>query len=330
VKRRTIILFSLILYCISTFSQHDPQLTQFYACPLYLAPSFAGATQQHRLSATYRNQWPGIPGLNGAYVTYTFAYDHYFANFNSGVGIFLLRDVAGSADLSTTNAGILYSYDFLVSDIIHIRPGIHFNYTQRGLDFYKLLWGDQISPTGITPTIMVPTEKSKPDVDFSTSVLGYTDKYWLGVSVDHLLRPNYSLYGNVTRLPMKISVFGGAQVIRQGRLLKPVDESLSFAFLFKTQDNVPQLDVGVYWYRNPLVFGFWYRGLPFIQKERRGDALCFLAGYKIEQFRVGYSYDFTISKLLPVTGGSHEIALIYEFTTQRKKRKKHMVPCPEF
>jgi len=330
VKRCTIILFSLILYCISTFSQLDPQFTQFYSCPLYLAPSFAGATQQHRISSTYRNQWPGIPGLSGAYVTYTLAYDHYFSNFNSGVGVLLLRDVAGSADLSTTNAGIQYSYDIKVTDIIRVRPGIHFNYTQRGLDFYKLLWGDQISPTGITPTIMVPTERSKPDVDFATSVLGYTDRYWLGVSVDHLLRPNYSLYGNVTRLPMKISVFGGAQVIKRGRLLKPIDETLSFAFLFKTQDNIHQLDLGVYWYRNPLVFGFWYRGLPFIQQERRGDAICFLAGYKIEQFSIGYSYDFTISKLLPVTGGSHEIALIWEFETKRKKKKKHMVPCPEF
>jgi len=129
---------------------------------------------------------------------------------------------------------------------------------------------------------------------------------------------------------MKLSVFGGYQVIRKGRLLKPVDETLSLAALYKYQDHISQLDLGVYWYKNPLVFGFWYRGLPFINKESRGDAICFLIGYKVDQFSIGYSYDFTINKLLTSTWGSHEIALIYEFTSHRKKVKRHMIPCPEF
>jgi len=318
---------SLFLLALEGFGQIDPQFTQFYSAPLYLAPSFAGATQEHRIASTYRNQWPGLPD---AYVTYVFSYDHFFSNFNSGVGLLVLRDVAGSGDLSTTNVGVQYSYDIKVTDQFRIRPGLHVNYTQRGINFQKLLWGDQISPTGITPTIEVPTDRSKPDVDASISVLAYTDKYWGGISVDHLLRPNLSLYGNNIRLHPKISVFGGAQVIRRGRLLKPIDESLSVAFLYKHQDFVNMLDVGVYWYKNPLVFGFWYRGLPIINNETRGDALSFLIGYKIEQFSIGYSYDFTISKLVASTGGAHEIALIYEFTTTRKKKKRHMVPCPEF
>ncbi len=48
------------------------------------------------------------------------------------------------------------------------------------------------------------------------------------------------------------------------------------------------------------------------------------------KFSIGYSYDFTINKLLTSTGGAHEIALIYEFSDKRKKRKRHMIPCPEF
>jgi type IX secretion system PorP/SprF family membrane protein len=94
VKRFAIIIFLLGL--LSWARGQDPQFTQFYANPLYLAPSFAGATEQDRISATYRNQWPE---LNNVFVTYSFAYDHFFENFNSGVGILLLRDVAGSGDL---------------------------------------------------------------------------------------------------------------------------------------------------------------------------------------------------------------------------------------
>ena len=65
--------------------------------------------------------------------------------------------------------------------------------------------------------------------------------------------------------------------------------------------------------------------MPFVISDNK-----ILVGYKIEQFSVGYSYDFTINKLLTSTGGAHEIALIYEFTNKRKKRKRHMIPCPEF
>ena len=325
--KRLIIILTLLYFYISSTAQ-DPQLTQFYSAPLYLAPSFAGATQQHRLASTYRNQWPGVPG---AYVTYLFSYDHYFANFNSGVGLLLLRDVAGSGHLSTTNVGVVYSYDIQVGDLWHIRPGLQFKYTQRSIDFARLLWGDQISPSGITPTIEIPSLNRKGAIDATLSVLVYSDRMWAGITADNLFRPNYSLYDeDDLRWPIKYMVFGGYQVVKKGRLLKPIDETLSLAGLFKYQDGIMQLDMGVYWYKNPLVFGIWYRGLPYISNELRGDAVCFLVGYKVEQFSIGYSYDFTINKLLTSTWGSHEIALIYEFTTHRKKRKRHMIPCPEF
>ncbi len=324
-KRLTIIL-TLFLFCFFSLAQ-DPQLTQFYSAPLYLAPSFAGATQQHRVASTYRNQWPGVPG---AYVTYTFSYDHFFSNFNSGLGLLIMRDEAGSGDLSTTNIGVQYSYDIQLADLWHIRPGISFVFTQTGINFSKLLWGDQISPSGTTPTIQIPSLERKGAIDASLSVLVYSGRMWAGAAVDHLFRPNNSLYDNDTRLGMKITAFGGYQVVRKGRLLKPIEETLSLAGLFKYQSHIMQLDMGVYWYKNPLVFGLWYRGLPVISNEMRGDAICFLVGYKVDQFSIGYSYDFTINKLLTSTWGSHEIALIYEFTTSRKKQKRHMVPCPEF
>jgi hypothetical protein len=50
----------------------------------------------------------------------------------------------------------------------------------------------------------------------------------------------------------------------------------------------------------------------------------------MEQLRVGYSYDFTISNLVSSTGGAHEVSITYEFKTTRKREKPRMVPCPEF
>lgn len=321
----------LILFCliISTgVKAQDPQFTQFYANKLYLAPSFAGAVQMDRVSSSYRNQWPSLPGV---FVSYTFSYDHFFSNFNSGVGLLLMRDVAGSGELSTTNIGLQYSYDIKINNWWHVRPGVQLAFTQTGLDFQKLRWNDQISSGGTSPTsIEQPPLTSKADIDFTASVLAYSDKHWFGLTVDHLLKPKNSLWDTEEFVPIKVAVFGGTQVIRRGRLLSPIDESLSIAFLFRNQYFINQLDLGMYWFKEPLVLGFWYRGIPLINQESRGDAVCLLAGYKIDNLSVGYSYDFTISRLLASTGGSHEISLTYEFKTTRKKQRRHMIPCPEF
>lgn len=325
--RKLIIIISLF-FVFRAASGQDPQFTQFYANPLYLAPSFAGATHADRVAAVYRNQWASLPG---AYVTYSFSYDHFFDNFNSGVGILLLRDVAGTGNLAQTNAGLQYSYDIKINNIWHVRPGIHVNYTQMGIDYLKLTWNDQLTASGTGgSSIEQPGEAVKGDVDVSSSVLAYSEKYWFGFAADHLLTPNYGLWNNNVELPMKFSVFGGAQVVKRGQLFNPIDESLSLAFLFRHQGLYNQLDLGVYWYKAPLMLGLWYRGVPVLGADPRGDAMAFLIGYKMDDIRVGYSYDFTISNLVSSTGGSHEISVVYEFQTTRTRKKKRMVPCPEF
>ncbi len=325
--RKLIIAISMLLI-FRVASAQDPHFTQFYANPLYLAPSFAGATQSDRIAAVYRNQWASLPG---AFVTYSFSYDHYFDNFNSGVGILLMRDVAGTGDLALTNAGLQYSYDFKINNYWHVRPGVHINYTQMGIDYFKLTWNDQLTSSGTSGgTIEQPGEEVKADVDFASSALVYSDRYWFGFAVDHLLTPNYGLWNNNADWPMKFTVFGGAQVVKRGQLFNPIDESLSLAFLFRHQDLFNQLDLGVYWYKAPLMLGLWYRGIPVVSMDPRGDAVAFLVGYKMDDIRVGYSYDFTISNLVSSTGGSHEVSLVYEFSTTRKRSKRRMIPCPEF
>jgi type IX secretion system PorP/SprF family membrane protein len=325
--KKLIIAISLIFVFRAAAGQ-DPHFTQFYANPLYLAPSFAGATQSDRVAAVYRNQWASLPG---AYVTYSFSYDHYFDNFNSGLGILLLRDVAGTGDYALTNAGLQYSYDIKINNMWHVRPGIHVNYTQTGIDYFKLTWNDQLTSDGSgSSTFEQEGDSYKGDIDVSTSALLYSDRYWFGFGVEHLLTPNFGLYNNEVELPMKFTLFGGAQVVKRGQLFNPIDESLSLAFLFRHQYAYNQLDIGVYWYKAPLMLGIWYRGVPFIGRDPRGDALSFLVGYKMDDIRVGYSYDFTISNLVSTTGGAHEISVIFEFSSTRTKKKRRMIPCPEF
>ena len=108
--RKTYILFILLIAFVYKASvAQDSQFSQFYASPLYLAPSFAGSTDGDRVSANYRSQWPSI---SKAFQTYSLSYDHYFPHLKSGVGLLLYKEQAGASNLSTMNVGLAYSYKF--------------------------------------------------------------------------------------------------------------------------------------------------------------------------------------------------------------------------
>jgi len=326
-----LLLFGIAALCLG----QDPQFSRFYSNALYMAPSFAGSSGQNRFAASYRTQWPEI---NKGYKTYTASFDHSFDKLNSGMGILFMNDVAGSGNLSTTNIGLLYNYDFRVRHSLHVRPGMHFMYTERSIDFDKLIWRDQMSAAGNSPASGEVVSYTKVgDIDFAASGLIYNDDFWIGTSVDHLLHPNQSLYtnefdkSNQALVPIKTQVFGGIRYVLKEHLLRPTPTVLQLAFLYKNQASYNQLDVGFYWNYEPLVLGIWYRGVPIIKHNTINDAVIFLIGYKTRQFNIGYSYDFTTSKLITSSGGAHEISISYTFKQPEiKKRPRKMVPCPEF
>ena len=327
-KRISYIIILLFVLIVASQGQ-DPTFSQFYANPLYLAPSFAGATEEYRLGMNYRNQWPAVPGV---FHTYSISFDKALPNFNSGIGVLATYDVAGSGDLSTTNIGLLYSYDFSINKEWHIRPGVQFKFYYLGLDIYKLVFNSQLTGSGTTPSVYPPPFDNVADVDFATSAMIYNERIWTGFTLDHLLVPKTSFYGDDANVPVKFNFFGGTQILRKTRLRVKLQEVLSVAVNFQKQAKFYQTDIGLYYYRDPLIFGMWYRGIPFMTSQA-GDAVIGLIGIKTSQLHLGYSYDFTISNLISSTAGAHELSLIYEFTSfslNSQKRKIRAIPCPEF
>ena len=328
VKRIIYLLVLSFITFIDSFGQ-DPTFSQFYANALYLSPSFAGATNEYRFALNYRNQWPAVPGV---FNTYSISFDKALTSFNSGIGVLATYDVAGSGNLSTTNIGLLYSYDFNVNKDWHIRPGVNFKFYYLGLDIGKLVFNSQITGSGVSPSVTPPPFDNVADVDFATSALVYNESTWAGLTLDHLLKPKTSFYGDASTVPIKLNLYGGTQILKKTRLRVKMQEVMSVAMNFQKQGKFYQTDLGLYYFKNPLIFGLWYRGIPLVTSQA-GDAIIGLIGIKTAQLHIGYSYDFTISNLISSTGGAHEISLVYEFNNlslgQLKKRIK-AIPCPEF
>lgn len=335
-KYKSIIFLVIGLIALSnTALSQDPQISQFYTAPHYLSPSFAGGTAGTRAVLNARDQWPEIPG---AFVTYAFSLDHFLPSINSGVGLFMLKDQAGSGQLATTNLGLQYSYDVAVRKRFHFRPGIQFYYSQRSINFSNLVFGDQMDLDGnASSSVEIPSAAKVGNLDFAISTIFYTKQYWGGVTIDHLGRPNESLIESESIVPIKYLVFGGYKHSLNGKLGYRNEESINLAINYKSQGKFDQLDIGAYWMKAPMVLGIWYRGIPLFKKYKKGygnnDAIVLLAGYQLEKIKIGFSYDFTISRLVSHSGGAFELSLIYEFNQNQKNRrskKRVIIPCSKF
>jgi type IX secretion system PorP/SprF family membrane protein len=330
------IIFGFILLSLHTVSTaQDMQFTQFSAAPLYLNPGFTGTTIQHRVATSYRNQWAAIPGQ---FVNYVFSYDYNMAELNSGLGILFAREQAGTGNLGNTEVALLYAYHFKISNKILIQPGIKFNFIRRGVDFSKLIFNDQLSRGGGSGTADDIELDNVSYMDITSGAIAYSEKYWFGVAFNHINEPNQSLTNSDSPLYMKFSAHGGYKFVLSEGGRKTLNTSyINATFQYKAQQKFDQLDLGLYYTREPFVFGLWYRGLPVVKSFEgvlNNDALAIVLGYKIVDYNlnIGYSYDVTISRLAANSAGSHEISLVYEVASKKKKRKrrKYFVPCAKF
>ncbi len=310
----------------------DPHFSQFYANPLYMSPSLAGSTNGARMVLNYRNQWPGI---NTAYETMSLSFDNFFHSFNSGIGVLLYQDKAGSAGLTTTNVAFQYSYNIVLNDTWQVIPGIQFTYGNKSIDFSKIQFADEMIGSGGSGSWQRLNNEATNYIDFAASAFLFSHKYWFGFTADHLAEPNYSFLNENTTMPFKVVLFGGMNIWSERSRRREVSRSFSLSYRFQSQAQNNQLDVGAYWYNAPLEIGVWYRGVPIIANHGSGinqDAIVALLSYRYGPFRVGYSYDISISGLGWNSQGAHELSVIYEFNQRMNLKlggKRPAIPCSE-
>jgi type IX secretion system PorP/SprF family membrane protein len=338
-KKRDITIVIVLLFVSTQLLAQKVQFSQFYAAPLVLSPSYAGLIDGSRVVLNYRDQWPNIPGT---FTTYAFSYDQYFDRMKSGIGISIVRDEAGSGNLNLTDIGLLYSYDITINRFWHARPGIKFKYGQRGIDIAKLIFGDQLNLDGPPRPVSLEADHFLPKtgyLDVDASFLAYHKLHWGGVTVANLLRPNQSLVGYDSRLPIKVTLFGGTRLLIKGDRMRTheITESVTFSAMYQRQASNDQLDLGAYWHKSPFTLGLWFRGIPVFGKQvgyEALDAVIVMFGFEIYDLRFGYSYDYTLSGLKQnTTGGAHEISIVYEFNKNLKLKRKQrpmIIPCPHF
>jgi type IX secretion system PorP/SprF family membrane protein len=348
---RIVLLMVLILGFEGVVTAQDPQFSQFYAAPLYLNPAMTGSTGQARAGLNYRNQWPAI---EARFTTTSVYFDYFIADAKSGVGAIITRDQEGLAGLRSLSLGLQYSYELEITRDLGFRPGVQLGIYNRDINFSKLTFGDQFDANGqvVNPVTQENLNAgSKTFFDLSLGGVLFTRKAWLGFSAWHLTQPNQSLIDEESKLPIKLSVHGGFKiplrsgVVGSGVNMHNSERSISPAFQYRHQGEFDQMDLGVYFTFEPLVLGTWYRGVPFkkLGPYVNNESIVLLIGFvkpggmnksgSRDALSIGYSFDYTISKLGPQSGGAHEFSLVYTWPMRNPRKPdpdKLVIPCPDF
>lgn len=293
----------------------DPVYSQYNFSPLLINPAFAGISYEPQFYVNYRNQWPEFD----TYTTYSVSYDQGFQKMNSGLGIMILADDAGDGTIRNTQINAIYSYRVEVNEYSNFRFGLEAGFTNSRLDWSKLVFYDQLDPQfgAIGPGgVPFPSSETPPlnsDLnhnyfDVSAGVLYYTEKIFGGISFKHINQPDYSYFGderNVNaNLPLRTSIILGYQSTLLRANNAHYGNYVTPSLIFIRQGDFSQLNGGVTFSLNQLILGAHGRF-----SGQTGDAVIGSVGWRYNNLKFGYSYDFTVSGLGFNVGGSHEIGI---------------------
>jgi type IX secretion system PorP/SprF family membrane protein len=317
---KNFILLGLFYVSFHSLAQ-DPTFTQFYSNPVYLNPALAGSSGCPRIALNYRNQWPQ---LTGNFVTYAAAYDTYAKNLSGGVGIMAMHDQQGQGTIQTSMIAGTYSYYLKVNRKFRIMFGGQAAYFQKYLDWSKLTFGDMIDPRRgfIYQTGDVPRGNgSHGFFDVSAGMVGFTKNFYFGVAAHHLNRPDESMILGDSKLPIRVTGHMGANIKLGQRGRYSSNTTLMPNVIYQYQNGFQQFNIGAYLKYEAFTIGAWYRNR---------DAFIVSLGITTEKFRIGYSYDLTVSQLGGISGGSHEISMGINLKCKKQMKDFRRISCPSF
>lgn len=286
-------------------AQQDPMYTQYMFNMLPINPAYAGSRDVISLTALYRKQWVNVPGSPQ---TSTISIDAPIKKEKIGLGINVFNDRIGVFDNTNFMGMVSYRIRFAKTTLAFGMQG--------GVTQFKANYADvQTNQDGSVsdPAFSSNFVKYLPNV--GAGVYWSSDKFYLGVSLPHMLNNKINNYvpvsasNNYFRASQFRHVFfiaGYVFRLNQDLVLKP-------SAIYKYVQGAPmQLDLNAnLWIYDKLGFGLSYRSL---------DAISLLFELQAtDQIRVGYSFDYSHSKIRAYTYQSHEIMLRYEFGYNRAK-----------
>lgn len=319
---------ALIAFIVSTLpaqAQQNIQFTQYIFNSMTVNPAYAGYKEDWFAQLALRSQWVGMDGApKTGQVSVDGIIDPHHKRM--GLGIQVTADKLGAQAATSLYANYAYRIKLDESDSQRLSFGIGLGLTQYNLNGSLLetnISDDPVLPAGSLSSYI-------PDLRFG--VYYYNPKWYVGASVMDMLSGDQSN-----------SIFrwadDGTQNLQRKRhfyliagTLIPLGEDMNMrpSILLKDDFKGPtSLDLNAM-----FIFGerFWigggYRtGMSIWGSNKEQDAHLSMMNsmsaitefYVNDRLRVGYSYDYILSRLSSVQNGTHEITLGITFPGRAKR-----------
>lgn len=292
--KKVITLLAFQAICLSSIAQQEVMVSQYMFNGLFLNPAYSGTHPYFSSSLLYRNQWVDF---EGAPTTQLLAIDGPIAQDKMGVGLIIAHDKIGVTEETDFFAN--YSYKLTLGSgklSFGLKAGFsNYNAALTSLTYWDS--GDEVFSSNLQKSL-IPK--------FGFGMYYYTEKYYAGFSIPTLVAydKNYDFGFNIDK-----SSYLRRHYFINGGYVFDLSETVKFkpSTLIKYLPSAPlQVDINAsVMYKEMIWLGLSYR---------TGDALALITEYQANQrFRVGYSYDITLSDLRNYSSGSHEVMIGYDF-----------------
>jgi len=328
-KQKFYSFFILFFFVCTNLLGQDAHFSQFYANPLYLNPAFAGTVDYPRISVNFRDQWPSIPRN---FITFSGSYDQHVNALHGGIGVLVSADIGGAGIFQTYNAGIIYNYRLYATTDFVLQFALQANYLASSFLLSRLQFASEILNPNAPPTLPTDLRNSiTSQFDANFGMVGYTPYLYFGLAVHHLLPTKtkfFTLPGDKW-IPKWTAHAGGKITITEKKKHEVTfgDIFLYPNLIFISQGNFYYLHEGFYFKFYPFTIGTWLR-----HNFKNLEACIVTCGIEYKVFKIGYSYDFNLTKL-ERTGGTHEVSLQFFIpysSNPTKKKKFFPIECPKF
>lgn len=331
---------SCIFFQVS-FSQ-SLHFSQFFNSPLTVNPANTGfmPDADYRIGANYRNQWSSVMSL--PYTTMSIFGDaqvlrNKLENGWLGLGGILLKDVAGSGKLSTTDLYASVAYHQMLGYSSLLSLGFNAGWVNKRINATDLRFPDQFDgkffssklPTGVA---LDAYSVSYIDIKIGMNYAYFpTDKIYIngGFAAWHVNRPYESFFSNNvagadSRLPRRYIGFVNSSIkLNEQMIVNPMA-------YYTRQTTASDFTLGANLQYNlgnggemQLVAGVYYR---------YNDAMIPMVGLTFKKLRVFFTYDATTSSLKKYNGsrGAFEFALLNYGVYDTYSGNKRQSLCPVF
>ncbi|MVT10810.1 PorP/SprF family type IX secretion system membrane protein [Chitinophaga tropicalis] len=316
----------------------DLHFSQYFNSPLTTNPANTGFIPDgnYRIGLNYRNQWASIPV---PYKTMSVFGD--FQLFRDrleygwlGLGGVILRDVAGSGNLTSTKAYASIAYHQLLGMSSLLSLGFNVGSATKSVDVTKLTFGDQWNGQFFDAKVPTAEPFQYSRISYFDMQVGMNYAYFptdniyvnVGASVQHINKPRESFYAGNNVIARRYIGFLNASLKMSDKVI------LNPSAYYATQAGSEEIVFG-----GNLAYNLSGDGTTQLfggAYYRLKDAAVFLVGYQLKNVKLNFSYDITTSSLAQTNNrrGAYELGLVFTglYPNRNFSNARRAALCPTF